>query len=224
MNTLKTMVMAAVLVLLQACSLAAQAPDQNLAELPEAELISVLDTADPTAAAWPLHLYSTCGDPVCSGWTPDPNLPRCGWRQEGMPCRHPGKSCERPDFCNSKLMCTDRDPTQQPGGCPISRKEFKKDIDYLEPTEVQAVHDELVNIPLATWHYKDESDRDRVHMGFIIDDNPTSVAVAADGNHVDLYGYTSMTVAALQVQSQRIAQLERELAELKALVELSSSH
>lgn len=217
MNWLNSLFLAVAL-LFSGCALESEPVSQDLVSLPEAELVSV-DTADPIAGPWPLHLYSTCGDPVCSGWNPNPNLRRCDWRQEGMPCRNPGKMCERPDFCNSKLMCTNSDPTQQPGGCPISRKEFKKNIDYLEPLEVKAVHDQLMAMPLATWHYTGESDQDRVHMGFIIDDNPNAPAVAADGNHVDLYGYTSMTVAALQAQAERISQLERQIEALTALIE-----
>jgi len=197
------------------CALQTAEEEVPVSALPEAELISVLDTADPTAGPWPLHMYWTCGDPVCSGWTPNPNLPRCRWLQEGMPCRWPGQQCEVRDGCNRKLMCTDHDPTTNPGGCPISRREFKKDIDYLSSADSRAIHDQLMAMPLATWHYTGESESDRSHMGFIIDDDPSSPAVAADGNHVDLYGYTSMTVAAVQVQSQRIAELEAELAELK---------
>ncbi|MGH7896283.1 MAG: hypothetical protein ACREQL_16575, partial [Candidatus Binatia bacterium] len=52
-------------------------------------------------------------------------------------------------------------------------------------------------------------------LGFIIDDVGTSPAVAADGGHVDLYGYTSMAVAAIQAQQKRIEALEREVAALR---------
>jgi hypothetical protein len=40
--------------------------------------------------------------------------------------------------------------------------------------------------------------------------------VAADGEHVDLYGYISMAVAALQVQAQEIAALRAEVKALKS--------
>jgi protein tyrosine phosphatase (PTP) superfamily phosphohydrolase (DUF442 family) len=70
-------------------------------------------------------------------------------------------------------------------------------------------------MPLATWHYRAEDDAAREHLGFIIDDNPESPAVARTGEHVDLYGYTSMAVAAIQAQQKQIAALEAEVAALR---------
>jgi hypothetical protein len=37
-----------------------------------------------------------------------------------------------------------------------------------------------------------------------------------DGDHVDLYSYASMAVAALQVQEADIAELRRQVASLRA--------
>src|SRR5439155_22412171 len=54
------------------------------------------------------------------------------------------------------------------------------------------------------------------HLGFIIDAVGASPAVAADGGHVDLYGYTSMAVGAIQAQQRRIDALTREVAALRA--------
>ena len=53
-------------------------------------------------------------------------------------------------------------------------------------------------------------------LGFIIDDVGPGPSVAPNGQTVDLYGYTSMAVATLQVQAQEIAELKAELAALKA--------
>jgi uncharacterized small protein (DUF1192 family) len=44
---------------------------------------------------------------------------------------------------------------------------------------------------------------------------PGSPAVDRDGNMVDLYGYASMLVAAVQEQSRQIADLKAEIARLK---------
>lgn len=63
---------------------------------------------------------------------------------------------------------------------------------------------------LATYKYKvgDSSQ----HLGFIIEDMPNgSPAVLASRQRVDLYGYLSMAVAAIQRQQRQIDLLERRL-------------
>ena len=45
------------------------------------------------------------------------------------------------------------------------------------------------------------------------------MTVDSDRGQVDLYSYTSMAVAALQVQAKRIAELEAQLAEMQQLLE-----
>jgi hypothetical protein len=49
------------------------------------------------------------------------------------------------------------------------------------------------------------------HLGFIIEDQPESLAVDQTHHRVDLYGYVSMMVAAMQVQEKEIAALRQEL-------------
>ena len=46
-------------------------------------------------------------------------------------------------------------------------------------------------------------------------DVPGSPAVDRDGTMVDLYGYTSMLVAAVQAQGEALAKLQTELAQVK---------
>ena len=53
------------------------------------------------------------------------------------------------------------------------------------------------------------------HLGFIIEDMPESGSVAEGKNMVDLYGYTSMVVAALQVQKKMIEEQKRELDSMR---------
>lgn len=166
-----------------------------------------------------LRWYLTCGDPVCGGHRPRPEVAPCTDESEGAPCVALGATCDPVNDCNAHLLCTTDDPTQQPGGCPKSRARYKHDIRYLPDAELERVRDELVATPLATWRYNHEGERGREHLGFIIDDNPASPAVASDGDHVDLYGYTSMAVAAIQMQQKQIADLERELAALRKEIE-----
>ena len=81
---------------------------------------------------------------------------------------------------------------------------------------------EVARVKLARYHYKADAEK-KPHLGFIIEDRPMSPAVEPDRDRVDLYGYTSMAVAALQVQNKQLQaqqkQLEgmqREIAALRA--------
>lgn len=162
------------------------------------------------------ELYWTCGDPVCSGWT-NKGLPRCRNRVAGDPCtaQQLGRECDPHDACNATLVCSDVDPIGQ-YGCPISRRSAKKDIAYVDPTARKALYDELMAVDLATYRYNAENPDAKTHLGFIIDDVGTgSKAVVPNGQQVDLYGYTSMAVAALQVQSAQIAALTDQVTALQ---------
>jgi hypothetical protein len=165
-----------------------------------------------------LKWYTTCGDPVCStadagagGSTASP----CTTEKAGDACTTAGNQCDPGSGCNVHLICATSDPKMAPGGCPISRARFKKDIDYVPDQRLQSIHDELMTMRLATWRYTSEAESTSPHLGFIIDDNPASASVDATGDRVDLYGYTSMAVAAAQVQNKRIEALERELRSLR---------
>lgn len=72
---------------------------------------------------------------------------------------------------------------------------------------------------LATYEYTDPALRGRRHLGFIIEDQPTSEAVDPEKNQVDLYGYTSLLVSAVQKQSREIEALRKEVNELKGKLE-----
>ena len=186
------------------------------AEEPIAGSDPTQDEIDRAAAANP-QLWETCGDPVCSGWSPH-GLPSCKHHQAGDPCTaaNLGKQCDLHDGCNADLVCSDTDPTV--GGCPISVRSAKKEISYLSQGDERAVHDALMGVHLATWRYNQESDDVPTHLGFIIDDVGRQPMVAADGGHVDLYGYTSMAVAALQVQQRQIEALQAQVRNLQAQV------
>jgi hypothetical protein len=99
--------------------------------------------------------------------------------------------------------------------CPISRRAAKRDIEYLDDAKLQRLHDELLRYRLSTYHYRVDPDGQPRHLGFIIDDVGAGPSVAGDGEHVDLYGYASMAVAALQVQAREIAALRREVRALE---------
>ena len=157
------------------------------------------------------HWYQTCGDPVCRPPTDaGSGAPPCTTQKVGDPCAASSSSCDPGLGCGVLLACMTKAPT----ACPISRREYKQDIQYLGDESLAKYRSELLGMKLATWRYKHDPSRER--LGFIIDDSEGSVAVEGTGNQVDLYGYTSLAVATLQLQAKQIAALESEVASLKS--------
>lgn len=169
-----------------------------------------------------LQWYTTCGDPVCRGYTGTSGVPLCTAAQKaGAPCTNAGEVCDPQDPCNALLRCTDTDPKLGVGGCPISSRQYKKDIQYVDSAGLKQLAKQAEHVRLARYRYKDDLSA-RQHLGFIIEDQPGSPAVERDRNRVDLYGYTSMAVAALQVQQKQIQALQQQVASLQQ--ELASAH
>lgn len=162
--------------------------------------------------ASPPQWYYTCGDPVCRGYTGTAGVAKCTTEKAGASCAMEGVECDPQDSCNRKLRCATSDPTQQTGGCPISRRSAKTDIQYLGDTELHKYADEVMQMKLATFKYRSGGP---VRLGFMIDDNPQSKSVDPERDMVDLYGYTSMTVAALKVQQQQVSDLQKRLDDLE---------
>lgn len=179
-------------------------------------LISGACTGDPSP---PPRLFASCGDPVCRGYTGGSGLPLCSAAQQaGASCGPEGPTCDPADDCNRVLVCSVEDPTPGTGGCPISRAAYKKDVRYLDDDALRRERDAVLRIPLARWRYRWEGADAPERLGFLIDDVGPSACVEASGQRVDLYGYTSMTVAAVQAQAREIAALRAELQALRAEV------
>jgi hypothetical protein len=184
---------------------------------------SVTDSgSDSDAVASSLHWYLTCGDPVC----PAPNVDAGadGGAADagtcpgiGANCSTLGQTCGGPTSCNSVETCLDHDPLAPGGGgCPMSSRRFKDDIEYLGPEQLERLHDEVLRMRLASYNYKGQyADPNPKHLGFIVEDNPRSLSVDRGHDRVDVYGYLSMVVATMQVQEKEISELKRELAEAR---------
>ena len=172
----------------------------------------------------PLQWYRTCGDPVC-GPALDAGTAQadCSASLEGSECDQPGSQCDPGLGCGVQLLCSDADPTMGPGGCPRSRAHFKQDVSYLGPQELQHFAQQALHIPLATYRYRADPSG-RTHLGFIMEDVEPSVCADSDRGRVDLYGYTSMALAALKLQDQQLKTMAQELEALRArLAELEST-
>jgi hypothetical protein len=92
---------------------------------------------------------------------------------------------------------------------------YKRDVHELTRDEIDRIYGDLREIKLTTYQYKNEPVSSPHRLGFIIDDTKTPYPVNPDGNSVNLYGYVSMAVAAIQAQSQEIAALRAEVARLR---------
>lgn len=167
----------------------------------------------PTGPRW----YTTCGAPVCG---PDTEVPAgtgpCTDQVEGDACQDEGGMCDPGRGCGVTLICAASDPKMETGGCPISRAHFKRDIHYLSRQERALLARQILQLPLATWRYHG-SDGER-HLGFILEDVEPSPSVDGPRDRVNLYGYTSMTVAALQEQARELEALQAELVALREAV------
>lgn len=173
--------------------------------------------SDPTP---PPRWFYTCGDPVCSSYRPPVGVRACVASEvAGEMCAPENATCDPRDECNRLLACAVTDPTRGPGGCPISRASAKRAIHYLDPAEIEHLYAELRALRLAAYRYRDAGPGPADRLGFIIDDGPPTACVNGGGDTVDLYGYTSLAVAAVQAQARRIEVLERELTELRARLE-----
>lgn len=162
-----------------------------------------------------LQWYTTCGYPVCQ--TPDGGSSTdagASCPPVGSSCTQQGQTCGTPTQanCGVTLVCASQDPKGGVGGCPISTRKYKNGISYLNSRQLKQLHDEALKIKLATYRYKPVvADPLRTHLGFIIEDDPESPAVDRTHHRVDMYGYVSMVVAAMQVQEKEIADLKKEL-------------
>jgi len=168
-------------------------------------------------ASGDLKWFSTCGPPVCrpapgSGGVSS-GIPSCGSAEtEGASCTVPDSECDTGAACSGPLRCTTSDPTGG-GQCPVSRAAYKTDIQYLTAAERAALARDAEAIPLVRYRYK--SGPERQYLGFIIEDVEPSPSVDSPHDRVDLYGYTSMAIAALQEQRREIDALRAEVRALR---------
>jgi len=163
--------------------------------------------------------YRTCGAPVCgSPNQPPSDLPACDTQKLGAACEKQGQECDLRDDCSTHLICEKSDPTQGPGGCPISRANSKVNIRYLEAADLAKKHDEILALSLAEYTYRNDP-AEEPRLGFIIEDVEPSDFVQEARNRVDLYAYTSAVIAAVKVQEQHIRALEAQVRSLSQKLE-----
>ena len=105
------------------------------------------------------------------------------------------------------LPCSEGDSSTVVG--PRSTRRSKEGVAYVSAATIDELGQAALDIRLATFRYKG-GDGSR-HLGFIIEDNPAIFASDVKNGRVDLYGYTSMALAALQSQARHLEQIEAEI-------------
>jgi hypothetical protein len=135
-------------------------------------------------------------------------------------CRcNAGAACGTGEYCSSPVgggpICGVRCCGGDAGTCPVSRRMYKRDIERLDDEALAHIYDELRKIQLTTYQYKSDPAASPRRLGFIIDDTKTPYPINADGTSVNLYGYVSMAVAAIQTQSREIEALRAEVEQLR---------
>lgn len=153
---------------------------------------------------------------ACDAPNPDAECP-AAMPNLGVTCSAEGKMCTYGCEAGMARECTSGVwvEASSPGGCPISTRRAKRDIEYLSPAELERLAQDVEHLPLATFEYVDPALAGRRHLGFIIEDAPQSFAVDPERSQVDLYGYTSLVLATVQAQARRIDTLEREVRSLR---------
>lgn len=175
-----------------------------------------------------LQWYTSCGYPVCGGGSLDGGPVSfdggdftdsgAACPTEGTPCSAAGDTCgtASQSNCGVVMVCAASDPKTAMGGCPVSTRKYKDGIAYVGSSELQQLHDETMGIRLATYRYKPQvADPGPTHFGFIIEDNLQTPAVDPMHDRVDMYGYVSMVVAAMQVQEKEIAELRQQVEDAR---------
>jgi hypothetical protein len=101
----------------------------------------------------------------------------------------------------------------------VSSKTYKRDIHYLALDDLRRVADQVMSLRLASWAYIDPKIASGRRLGIMVEDTPNGDAIDARGDRIDLYGYTSMAIAATQVNTKDVESLRREVEALRDEVE-----
>ncbi|WP_394848335.1 hypothetical protein LZC95_12840 [Pendulispora brunnea] len=103
-------------------------------------------------------------------------------------------------------------------GMGMSSREVKEEIAYLDDVARKHLADEVMALRLANYRYREgvatPYPTDHRCLGIIVEDTAADAPFVVERKQVDIYGFASAILAALQEQQQTIARLERQLAEL----------
>jgi len=184
------------------------------------------DTTNCGMCGMPCASGDYCANSTCTPAT----CPQEGCADAGACCG--SQCCPGEDFCClvastlSFFTCEEPDAGSCPPSCAptcISRRDAKRDIQYLDEAQLQTAEDQVLRIPLARFNYKWDAPTEHRRLGFIIEDVAPSPGVVDEARGVvDLYGYTSLAVAALQEQAKEIERLRHQVDALQRRLDASA--
>src|SRR4029079_3455408 len=156
--------------------------------------------------------YLACPPRVPGNQVCPPSTVFCTTEVVGAPCGAAHARCcqygspAAGSQCDAPLVCTDHDPRNPPEpACRlISRRQFKHNIEYLSAADLERLRAQLLAMNLTRFRYNGEPSSAAPPFGFIIEDVEPSPVVDSQHDAVDLYGYVSMAVAAIQIQGSEI--------------------
>lgn len=110
------------------------------------------------------------------------------------------------------LVCA----TETPGKCfTRSSRAYKHDIEYVARPELAELARQVESLRLARFRHRDQVGGPQ-RLGFITEDAPGAAFVSSDGRTVDLYALLSASIAAIQIQDERIRALEGQMRTMSA--------
>ena len=181
-----------------------------------------MDDDDLSACAADFGRTDCSGSSVCRGhFEPDSDVDadpsdNCTTESEGDSCTTADDTCDPGLGCGVRLVCTDRDPTAGPGGCPRSRTRHKHQIRYVDEARRQELASALLSIPLAEYVYRHAPER-AAELGFLIEDVEPSPAARGDPAEALVAGLPLVDLAdEIERLGRRILADERHLVARQA--------
>jgi hypothetical protein len=107
-------------------------------------------------------------------------------------------------------------PTHAKGGFHLySKRETKKDIEYLSASDEAKYLKSVVKMGMVRFRHADDNLDDKLHVGVIAEEAPKQMV--ADGNEsIDIYDYASMAMIAVRALHREVSELRRDVKKLKA--------
>lgn len=140
----------------------------------------------------------------------------------GDPCSIPEGTCvsqpaftcasSEPSGRSSEYLLYCRSEPFEDKLCPESSRNVKSDIRYLAPSDRAVIAQEILDVKLADYRYRDNA-KHGLHLGYILEDQPDA-SFSGEGR-VDIYAYISAVVALSQQQQQQIVALREEVSKLQ---------
>ena len=171
----------------------------------------------PACPSW-LYPVARAYPATCSQKTNPACAPAKPCTEFNAHCLHLEIFCEGKSVEQRYTTCLHTEPAAGFGGCPISSRRYKENINYLSPEESKELAGQVLDLKMASYAYKPgwEEAGSSKQLGFIIEDLPAdSRFVVEETGRVNLYALSSGTIVALQQLERRVQEQERLILDLQ---------